>query len=190
MTDKVSAEARSRMMAAVKNKHTGIEREVRRQLFALGYRYRVHRRDLPGAPDIVFPRYMVAVFVHGCFWHGHDCPRGRRPASNIDFWNKKLDLNLERDGRNQSALAAAGWRAFVIWECSLQPGLKKSSVTWPALLNEPALHDDRVHKITGEKLGEFRRHCISNHPCERLDLIFWIKNIVCGEGLKNGRFTN
>jgi DNA mismatch endonuclease (patch repair protein) len=106
------------MMAAVRGKNTKPELAVRSALFARGYRYRLHRRDLPGSPDIVLPRYRVAVFVHGCFWHGHDCPRGRRPTSNVEFWCAKLDGNLARDRANRAALEAAGWAVAVIWQCS------------------------------------------------------------------------
>jgi DNA mismatch endonuclease (patch repair protein) len=107
------------MMAAVRGKNTTPERTVRGALFAAGYRYRLHRRDLPGAPDIILPRFRTAIFVHGCFWHGHNCPRGRRPTSNTEFWNQKLDGNIKRDRHNQAALSAAGWRVEVIWQCSL-----------------------------------------------------------------------
>ena len=118
VTDKVSAADRSRMMATVRGKNTKPELAVRSALFAAGYRYRLHRRDLPGSPDIVLPRYRVAVFVHGCFWHSHDCPRGQRPASNVEFWSAKLDGNLARDRANRAALEAAGWAVAVIWQCS------------------------------------------------------------------------
>jgi DNA mismatch endonuclease (patch repair protein) len=122
MTDKVTPAARSKMMAAVRGRDTGPERKVRSALFTAGYRYRLHRRDLPGAPDIVLPRFRVAVFVHGCFWHGHDCARGRRPASNLEFWNRKLDSNIARDAQNHAGLRAAGWNVEVIWQCSLEAG--------------------------------------------------------------------
>jgi DNA mismatch endonuclease, patch repair protein len=118
MTDRVSAAARSRMMAAVHGKNTRPELAVRSALFRAGYRYRLHCRELPGSPDIVLPRYRVAVFVHGCFWHGHDCPRGRRPTSNLEFWSAKLDGNMARDRANRAALGAAGWAVAVIWQCS------------------------------------------------------------------------
>lgn len=118
MTDKVSAADRSRMMAAVRGKDTLPELAVRSALFRAGYRYRLHCRDLPGSPDIVLPRYRTAVFVHGCFWHGHDCPRGRRPASNVEFWNSKLDGNIARDRANRTALEAVGWTVTIIWQCS------------------------------------------------------------------------
>jgi len=119
MADKATPAARSQMMAAVRGKNTTPERTVRGALFAAGYRYRLHRRDLPGAPDIILPRFRTAVFVHGCFWHGHTCPRGRRPTSNTEFWNQKLDGNIKRDLQNQTALREAGWRVEVLWQCSL-----------------------------------------------------------------------
>jgi DNA mismatch endonuclease (patch repair protein) len=122
MVDKVAPAVRSKIMAAVRGRDTALERTVRRTLFAAGYRFRLHRRDLPGAPDIVLPRFRTAVFVQGCFWHGHDCGRGRRPASNVEFWNRKLDSNIARDAQNHAALHAAGWNVEVIWQCSLEAG--------------------------------------------------------------------
>jgi DNA mismatch endonuclease (patch repair protein) len=115
------------MMAAVRGKNTGPERAVRTALFAAGYRYRLHRGDLPGRPDIVFTRFRVAVFVHGCFWHGHDCPRGRRPTSNTAFWNPKLDRNAARDALNRQSLEDAGWTVIVIWECQVEEGIRRLS---------------------------------------------------------------
>jgi DNA mismatch endonuclease (patch repair protein) len=115
VADKVSASIRSRMMSAVRNRDTAPERAVRAALFAAGYRYRLHRKDLPGSPDIVLPRYRIAVFVHGCFWHGHDCRRGRRPTSNTDFWNVKLDRNIARDRERRTALESLGWTVVTIW---------------------------------------------------------------------------
>lgn len=123
MADTVPPAVRSRMMAAVKGQDTAPEMAVRHALHAAGYRYRLHRNDLPGRPDIVLPRYRTAVFVHGCFWHGHDCPRGRRPSSNADFWNRKLDRNEERDRTNALALQAQGWRVETLWECDMQSGV-------------------------------------------------------------------
>lgn len=92
---------------------------VRSLLHRLGYRFRLHRKDLPGNPDIVLPRHRTVVFVHGCFWHGHDCPRGKRPASNVAFWNPKLDRNIERDCRVVQLLETDGWRVLIIWECEI-----------------------------------------------------------------------
>lgn len=108
------------MMAKVRGRNTKPEIAVRQALFREGYRFRLHRADLPGRPDIVLSRYRQAVFVHGCFWHGHDCPKGQqRPSSNVAFWNRKLDGNADRDRRNHAALEGAGWNVTVIWECQL-----------------------------------------------------------------------
>lgn len=125
MADKITPDVRSKIMAAIRGRNTAPEHAVRHALFAAGYRYRLHRRDLPGAPDIVLPRFRTVVFVHGCFWHGHDCPRGQRPASNIEFWNRKLNGNIARDHHNQAALRAAGWQVEVIWQCSLATGCER-----------------------------------------------------------------
>jgi DNA mismatch endonuclease, patch repair protein len=125
MPDKVTPEVRSRMMAAVRGKNTSPERVVRNALFSAGYRYRIHRVELPGSPDVVLPRFQIVVFVHGCFWHGHQCPRGRRPTSRTEFWNTKLDGNIARDRRNQATLRKAGWRVVVIWECTLKAGCRR-----------------------------------------------------------------
>lgn len=112
---------RSEMMSRVRSKDTGPEKRVRSLLHALGYRFRLHRRDLPGSPDIVLPARKVAIFVHGCFWHGHGCKRaGRLPKTNADFWAKKLAANLARDARNRSALENLGWKVLVVWECELK----------------------------------------------------------------------
>jgi DNA mismatch endonuclease (patch repair protein) len=112
---------RSEIMAAVKSKNTRPELLVRRILFALGYRYRLHSATLPGHPDIVFSSRRKVVFVHGCFWHGHDCRAGRnRPASNLAYWSSKLTRNVTRDRRNVTRLKKDGWALLVLWECELQ----------------------------------------------------------------------
>ena len=108
-------------MARVKGRDTGPERAVRSLLWSAGYRYRLNRRDLPGTPDIVLPGRRAAVFVHGCFWHGHDCPRGaRQPKANAEYWRAKIARNVARDARNQADLTALGWRPLVVWECELK----------------------------------------------------------------------
>ena len=108
-------------MRRVKGKDTGPELTVRRLLHGLGFRYRLHRRDLPGAPDLVFPSRRAALFVHGCFWHGHDCARGARaPKQNAEYWAAKIRRNRTRDAETERALAALGWRAIVVWECELR----------------------------------------------------------------------
>ena len=121
MTDVYGPEKRSAVMRRVKSRDTTPERQVRRLLWAQGVRYRLHRRDLPGKPDIVLPGRRLAIFVHGCFWHGHDCARGARvPKANRDYWLGKVGRNRARDVAARAALEAAGWRVEVIWECELK----------------------------------------------------------------------
>jgi len=107
-------------MQAVKGQDTAPEMKLRRLLHHAGYRYRLHRRDLPGCPDIVFVKARKAIFVHGCFWHGHDCPRGRRvPKTNTSYWVGKVARNRARDNRALQELVMAGWAVLVIWECEM-----------------------------------------------------------------------
>jgi DNA mismatch endonuclease (patch repair protein) len=108
-------------MRAVKGSDTAPEMTVRRLVHRMGYRFRLHRKDLPGKPDLVFPRLRSVVFVNGCFWHGHDCARGSRaPKANADYWRRKITWNRVRDAANIEALNGSGWRAAVIWECELK----------------------------------------------------------------------
>lgn len=107
-------------MQAIRSKDTKPELRVRRLLHAMGYRFRVHLKDLAGKPDIAFTRRRKVIFVHGCFWHGHQgvgCPDGSRPRSNTGYWNPKLDRNAERDRENTAALEAAGWHVLTVWAC-------------------------------------------------------------------------
>jgi DNA mismatch endonuclease, patch repair protein len=121
VTDVYSSEKRSAVMRRVKGKNTSPELMVRKALTALGARYRLHRADLPGKPDIVMPGRRLALFVHGCFWHGHDCARGARvPKANRDYWLGKVAGNRARDQRSREALVALGWRVETIWECDLK----------------------------------------------------------------------
>ena len=118
MPDSYSAEVRSRVMARVRSKGTRPEMLVRRALHQLGYRYRLHRSDLPGKPDLAFPSRRKALFVNGCFWHMHDgCPRTRIPQNNRDYWMLKLERNRQRDSENVDALQNRGWGAMTVWEC-------------------------------------------------------------------------
>lgn len=118
MPERLSPAERSRVMARVKSRDTRPELIVRKLAHQLGYRYRLHRRDLPGKPDLVFPRRKAVIFVHGCFWHQHNCPRGNRvPVSRTEYWLPKLRENVARDRRNRLALKRAGWRVLQIWEC-------------------------------------------------------------------------
>ena len=119
MTDHLSPEDRSRNMARIRSMNTEPELALRRLLHRMGYRYLIHHRQLPGTPDIVFPRRQKAIFVHGCFWHQHSCRRGTRPLSNQHFWGAKLDRNIARDQRIEFALQQLGWSVLVVWECQV-----------------------------------------------------------------------
>ncbi|MEP7010909.1 MAG: DNA mismatch endonuclease Vsr [Acidobacteriota bacterium] len=115
--DLLAAEARSENMRRIRAKDTAPELAVRRFLHRNGKRFRLHRTDLPGSPDIVLTKNKVAIFVHGCFWHGHSCRDGRRPKSNLGYWNAKLDSNRRRDSRILAEIRALGWRPLVVWAC-------------------------------------------------------------------------
>ncbi|MCW5775653.1 MAG: DNA mismatch endonuclease Vsr [Phycisphaeraceae bacterium] len=118
MRDRLSPEQRSRNLRAIKGRDTRPEWIVRRLLHAMGYRFLLHRRDLPGRPDVVLPRHRVAVLIHGCFWHRHSCARGRsEPSTRRAFWRAKFAGNVERDRRAVRALRREGWRVLVVWEC-------------------------------------------------------------------------
>jgi DNA mismatch endonuclease (patch repair protein) len=121
MTDVFSPEKRSAVMARIRGRDTGPELKLRRLLHAAGYRYRLHGPGLPGRPDLVFTRRRAAVFVHGCFWHGHDCPRGARaPKANAAYWAAKIARNRARDAGVEARLRASGWTAHTVWECELR----------------------------------------------------------------------
>lgn len=128
MTDTVNKETRSRIMARVRNKDTIPELRLRKALFARGLRYRLHRRDLPGKPDLVFPSRKAVIFVHGCQWHWHGCPRCRMPATNTAYWETKISSNQARDRKNVAALRAKGWRVLIVWECALKARTLDSTV--------------------------------------------------------------
>ncbi|MCI5207788.1 MAG: DNA mismatch endonuclease Vsr [Candidatus Electrothrix sp. ATG2] len=115
-----SPEQRSYNMSRIKGKNTKPELLVRKWLWSQGYRYRLHRKDLPGKPDIVFPGQKKAIFVHGCFWHKHDCKYFKWPRTNEEFWRKKINGNVSRDQKNYRALQEDGWDYFVLWECELK----------------------------------------------------------------------
>jgi len=127
--DIFTKEKRSEIMSRIKSKDTGPEKKVRSLLHSLGFRFRLHRKDLPGKPDIVLPKYKTVIFVHGCFWHGHDCKAGKNtPASNRNYWNTKLSNNISRDQSNVSLLNAMGWKVIVIWECQVYNLIKLPDV--------------------------------------------------------------
>jgi DNA mismatch endonuclease, patch repair protein len=119
--EKMSRESRSRIMRGVRSKDTQPEMRIRQALHAAGFRYRLHVRGLPGTPDLVFPKYRSIIEVRGCFWHWHSCIGGRVPATNAEFWLRKLSRNKIRDQANVKQLRALGYRVKVVWECELQP---------------------------------------------------------------------
>ena len=117
MTDRLTIEQRSNLMRRVRGKDTAPELIVRRLAHAAGFRFRLHRKDLPGKPDLCFPSRRKAMFVHGCFWHGHGCKIGRLPKSRPEYWQPKIARNRERDTAAVAALAALGWRVLTVWQC-------------------------------------------------------------------------
>lgn len=122
VADKLSKERRSENMRRIRSKDMKPEMTVRRLVHSMGYRYRLHRKDLPGKPDLVFPARRKVIFVHGCFWHQHSdpaCLDGRPPKSNTGYWHTKLQRNVQRDKENRERLAAQGWKILTIWECEI-----------------------------------------------------------------------
>ncbi len=124
MADVLTPLQRKLNMSRIRGKDTKPEMLIRRGLHALGLRYRLHDRTLPGRPDLVFPKYRTAIFIHGCFWHAHGCALSKLPATRQDFWHTKLAANAARDCNAIDALQAAGWRVLVIWECALRGGAR------------------------------------------------------------------
>ena len=119
------SEQRSRNMSAIKSKNTKPEIAVRKLLHSMGYRFRLHRKDLPGSPDIVLPKYKTVIFVHGCFWHRHEnCKYATTPKTRKEFWEKKFRENINRDNLNQANLSLKGWKIIIIWECQLKGDIK------------------------------------------------------------------
>lgn len=137
MADRHSSSARSHNMRAVKSKNTKPELMIRHALHALGFRYALHRKDLPGKPDLVFPKYQAVIFINGCFWHGHDCSAFSWPKTREEFWREKISTNMVRDLINCRDLHDLGWRVATIWECSLKgkskpdfEGVISTASTW------------------------------------------------------------
>jgi DNA mismatch endonuclease (patch repair protein) len=148
VTDVVGLETRSRMMSGIRGKDTKPEILVRRALFAAGYRFRLHRRDLPGTPDVVLPGRRIAVFIHGCFWHMHEgCHLVKLPATRPDFWKAKLKGNVERDRRNVETLLARDWRVLVVWECATKD--KAMDSTLPETLSAWIRGTARFGEVSG-----------------------------------------
>ena len=150
MADIVDAKTRSRMMSAVRSTNTIPERDIRKRIFALGFRYRLHRRDLPGRPDLVFPKYSAVILVHGCFWHQHGCTRSKLPATRRSWWRAKLEENACRDRTTIEKLKKLGWRVLVIWECSFRTSASERTKALDKVAVQAArflLSDDRHAEI-------------------------------------------
>jgi len=150
MADVVTKEKRSAMMAGIKGKNTHPEIAIRKEIHRRGYRYRLHVKDLPGKPDIVFAKYHTAVFVHGCFWHRHLCHLFKWPSTRGDFWEEKINSNAVRDQAHQVHLLEKGWKVIIIWECSLK-GKTRLTLSEVAELTIRTLHEDDIlfKEITG-----------------------------------------
>lgn len=143
MPDIFAPEKRHEIMQNVKTKNTAPEIKLRSLLHKNGFRFRANRKDLPGKPDIVLPKYRAVIFVHGCFWHGHDCSRGQRPQTNADFWKQKIDRNVIRDKSDVSLLESLGWRVLIVWECEIK---KKNEAVLLSQVKEFLLHSTNTIK--------------------------------------------
>jgi DNA mismatch endonuclease, patch repair protein len=126
LADVLTPEQRRLNMSRIRGKNTKPELVLRRGLHARGLRFRLHCKELPGAPDLVFPKWRALILIHGCFWHGHDCPMFKRPGTRANFWNAKIARNQERDRAAAASLRAAGWRVLVVWECALRGPARRS----------------------------------------------------------------
>ncbi|WP_370794036.1 very short patch repair endonuclease [Bacteroides stercorirosoris] len=141
MSDIFSLQKRSDIMSKIGGKNTKPEILVRKFLFSKGFRYRINVKTLPGKPDIVLPKYKTVIFVNGCFWHGHNCKKGKLPSSNIDFWKEKISNNKSRDDKNSDLLIKLGWKVIIIWQCEI------SNVNNREIRLEFLLEELRSHKF-------------------------------------------
>ena len=151
--DVVTPAVRSRMMAGIRGRDTKPELAIRSALHRQGFRFRLHRRDLPGKPDMVFARYRAVIFVHGCFWHGHDCHLFRWPRTREKFWREKIGSNMQRDRNQIAALLEEGWRIATIWECALKG---RSRLPFEEIVENTAswLKSNRkILELTGDEQG-------------------------------------
>ena len=167
--DKITPQQRSKTMSRIHSKNTKPEMIVRRYLFANGFRFRVNVRTLPGTPDIVLKKYHTAIFINGCFWHGHICQQGRMPKSNVAFWENKITRNKERDEEVRDKLRAIGWRTMVVWECQLKPAVRQQTLEGILFLLNEAFLDLHRKKVElkpayGEEYDEEGRMVAEDSP--------------------------
>ena len=153
MTDIVPPSLRSRMMAGIRSKNTRHELTIRKELHRAGFRYRLHRRDLPGTPDITLPRYRAVIFVHGCFWHGHDCHLFKWPSTRPEFWRAKIESNKRREHTVLSALFETNWRVCTVWECSLRGRLRVTPEELATILVQWLRSENPTCAIRGVERG-------------------------------------
>jgi len=149
MTDVLTPDQRRLNMSRVRGKDTKPEMTLRRALHALGLRYRLHRRDMAGCPDLVFPRYKTVIFVHGCFWHGHRCHLFKKPETHTDFWLKKISGNVDRDNKAIKVLRDEGWRVLMIWECALRGPRRMDLLKILRRVQQFLRGNRNVHEIEG-----------------------------------------
>ena len=140
MSDIFSFQKRSDIMSKIGGKNTKPEILVRKFLFSKGFRYRINVKILPGKPDIVLPKYKTVIFTNGCFWHGHNCKKGKLPSSNIDFWREKISNNKSRDDKNSDLLIKLGWKVIIIWQCEIS-NVNNREIRLEFLLEELRFHE-------------------------------------------------
>ncbi|GFH88241.1 MULTISPECIES: very short patch repair endonuclease [Bacteroides] len=140
MSDIFSFQKRSDIMSKIGGKNTKPEILVRKFLFSKGFRYRINVKTLPGKPDIVLPKYKTVIFINGCFWHGHNCKKGKLPSSNIDFWREKISNNKSRDDKNSDLLIKLGWKVIIIWQCEIS-NVNNREIRLEFLLEELRFHE-------------------------------------------------
>ena len=140
MSDIFSFQKRSDIMSKIGEKNTKPKILVRKFLFSKGFRYRINVKTLPGKPDIVLPKYKTVIFINGCFWHGHNCKKGKLPSSNIDFWRKKISNNKSRDDKNSDLLIKLGWKVIIIWQCEIS-NVNNREIRLEFLLEELRFHE-------------------------------------------------
>lgn len=149
MADVVDHKTRSKMMAGIQGKNTKPEISIRSLLHRQGFRFRIHDNTLPGKPDIVLKRFHAVIFVHGCFWHAHQCHLFKWPSTRKDFWQTKIEGNRERDTVNMKALKNSGWRVLTIWECAMKGKTRLNESELIEIIRDWLLGDNPAHEITG-----------------------------------------
>lgn len=157
VADIVNPAVRSRMMAGISGKDTRPELLVRKLLFARGFRYQLHKKGLPGKPDLVFPRYRAVVFIHGCFWHGHGCRLFKWPQSHKMFWRKKITGNRAVDERNYKALRDNGWRVLTVWECAVKGKARLSHELLVDMIENWLCSCNKTKEIPARKRGVWQK---------------------------------